>query len=417
MNKLLSILLVLAAATPLRAQVAGGTIQGTITDTSGGVVSTAKVVVKNVDTGVEREIQTNADGFYSAPNLVPGRYEVAASAAGFAKQVASKIALTVGGQEVVDIVLPVGSQAQQVQVTDTAPPVDTGTSTLSGVVNSKTVVDLPLNGRDWTTLATLEPGVSGILTGPKNDATGNNRVTRGIGAQLTIGGNRPEQNNYRVDGISINDYANAAPGGVLGANLGVDSIQEFSVITSNAPASYGKSSGGIINGITRSGTNTFHGTAYEFLRNNALDARNFFDGSQIPAFKRNQFGASGGGPIRKNRTFIFSDYEGLRQILGTTVQIFVPSPAARNGELVSGMVNVDPKVKPYLALYPLPNGPVSGDTGLFSFINSQTTNENFFTTRVDHTLSSKDYMHGTYLFDPGQSQAPNNTNSLLIGQS
>ena len=400
---------------PLRAQVAGGTVQGTVTDTSGGVVTKAKVVVKNSDTHVEREVATNEAGFYAAPNLLPGRYQVAASAAGFAQQVVPNLTLTVGGQEVVDIVLRVESQAQQVQVTDTAPPIDTGTSSLSGVVNSKTVVDLPLNGRDWTALATLEPGVSGILTQPANDSTSSTRLNRGLGAQLTIGGNRPEQNNYRVDGVSINDYANAAPGGVLGANLGVDSIQEFSVITSNAPASYGKSSGGIINGITRSGTNRFRGTLYEFLRNSALDARNFFDGSEPPPFKRNQFGASAGGPIRESRTFIFGDYEAVRQNLGTTQQTFVPSPAARAGQLTSGNVNVDSRVRPYLALYHSPNGTVSGDTGIFTFINNQTIKEDFFTTRVDHTLSSKDSIHGTYLFDTGQAMGPDNSDSLIVG--
>jgi len=295
-----------------------------------------------------------------------------------------------------------------VTVTEAVPAVDTVGATLSGVVNSKTIVDLPLNGRDWASLATLEPGVSGILTQPGSSTTSATRLNRGVGSQLTIGGNRPQQNNYRVDGISINDYANAAPGGVLGADLGVDAIQEFSVITSNAPAAYGKSSGGIINAMTRAGTNAFHGSIYEFLRNSALDARNFFDGPDVPPFKRNQFGASAGGPIRKNKTFIFGDYEGIRQSLGSTQTIFVPSTAARAG-------TVNPSVRPYLALYPIPNGLESGTVGRYSFVNNQSTVEDYFTARTDHTFSASDFIHGTYLLDTGENKGPNNTNTLVTG--
>src|SRR5204862_4115061 len=160
----------------------------------------------------------------------------------------------------------------------------------------------PLTGRSWTDLATLQAGVDANQTQP-TFAAGTDRGNRGFGQQLTISGARPQQNNYRLDGISLNDYSNGAPGSVLGGNLGVDAIQEFSVLTSNYSAEYGKTSGGVINAITRSGANQLHGTAYEFLRNSALDARNFFDGPAIPAFKRNQFGASLGGPIRKDHTF------------------------------------------------------------------------------------------------------------------
>src|ERR1700732_1819216 len=184
-------------------------------------------------------------------------------------------------------------------------------SAIGAVVNSTTVRELPLNGRSWTDLANLQPGVVGVET-QVPFTSGSNRGSRGFGAQISISGGRPQQNNYRLDGISINDYSNGGPGSVLGGNLGVDAIEEFSVLTSNYSAEYGKTAGGVVNAITRSGTNELHGTIYEFLRNNALDARNFFD-TQIPPFRRNQFGADAGGPIRKDKIFVFGDYEGIRQ--------------------------------------------------------------------------------------------------------
>ncbi len=401
----------------LWAQVSGGTIEGTVTDPSGSVVPQAKVEVRNAVTGVVRAVTSNAQGFYNVPNLVPGPYVVNATAPGFSKAVASNITLTVGGEAIVNLKLQVGSVTQEVSVNAAPPQVDIADATISGVVGSRTVKNLPLNGRDWASLAVLEPGVSQVLTQPSSNVTNSTRLNRGVGAQLTIGGNRPQQNNYRVDGVSINDYANAAPGGVLGLNLGVDAVQEFSVITSNAPAPYGLSSGGIINAQTESGTNSFHGTAYEFLRNSALDARNFFDGSSVPPFRRNQFGASAGGPLIKNRTFVFADYEGIRQALTNSDLIFVPTALARTGQLVKGTVKVNPLVAPYLALWPLPNGPTSGDTGIYSFGSNQRANEDFFTTRVDHTFSSDDFMHGTYLFDNGNTQGPDNMDALVIGTS
>src|SRR5262249_11367322 len=212
------------------------------------------------------------------------------------------------------------------------------------------------------------------------------------GAALSISGARPDQNSYRLDGVSINDYSNGAPGSVLGDNLGVDAVEQFSVLGSNYPAEYGRTTGGVINAVTRSGTTAFHGSVYEFLRNSALDARNFFD-ARIPPFKRNQFGGSLGGPIKKDRTFVFADYEGLRQFLGITQVDTVPSATARNGVLSTGSVPVDPEISRYLrAFYPLPNGPLlgNGDTGIFSFAGQQVTTENYFTTKLDRKLSEQD---------------------------
>src|SRR5207245_1416307 len=235
--------------------------------------------------------------------------------------------------------------------------------------------ELPLNGRDWASLATLQPGVASVRTHPLGT-----QASRGLGLHMTISGGRPTQNSYRLDGALVNDYSNAGPGSVLGQNLGVDAIQEFSVLTSTYSAEYGKTAGGVINAVTRSGTNAIHGSAYYFHRNSALDARNFFDvGSNPPPFRRHQFGASGGGAIRKDRTFWFADYEGLRESLGITTTSTVPSAAAHEGRLSTGPVTVDSLVKPYLALFPLPNGPLltGGDLGLFSIVGQRVSREDF----------------------------------------
>src|SRR5581483_8414090 len=239
------------------------------------------------------------------------------------------------------------------EVTSEVPAIQLISSDISAVVNATTVRELPLNGRSWTDLAQLQPGVSTITTQP-TFAAGTDRGNRGFGQQLTISGARPQQNNYRLDGVSLNDYANGAPGSVLGGNLGVDAIQEFSVLTSNYSAEYGKTSGGVVNAVTRSGTNQFHGSAYEFLRNSALDARNFFDAAQIPPFKRNQVGGAIGGPIFKSRTFFFADYEGIRQSKGITSFTTVPSPAARTGLLCSNPAGADPSSP--CTPFPIPGG-------------------------------------------------------------
>src|SRR6202521_3754370 len=289
------------------AQVAGATLSGTVMDQSGGLVPQAVISIKNIATDITRTSTTSAAGFYSAPNLLPGTYEIRASAQGFSTEVQSGVTLSVGEQQVLNFTLQVGQMTQTVEVTTEAPNVQLASSSISAVVNSTTVQELPLNGRSWTDLANLQPGVAAIET-QASFASGADRGTRGFGAQISISGARPQQNNYRLDGISVNDYSNGAPGSVLGGNLGVDAIQEFSVLTSNYSAEYGKTSGGVVNAITRSGTNQFHGSVYEFLRNSALDARNFFEDPAAPkaSFKRNQFGGAIGGPIIKNRTFFFA---------------------------------------------------------------------------------------------------------------
>jgi len=317
-------LVVLGLALSSPAQEAGGTLVGTVTDASGAVVANATATIKNTATGIERKLPTNAGGLYIAPNLIPGTYDVRVEAAGFSATVVSGIALAIGDRKEVNVALKTGAITDIVTVSSSQiSDVQLESSAIGNVVDSHTVVDLPLNGRDWTSLTLLEPGVAQIRT-QKALGVGNDRANRGLGVDITIGGNRPQGNNYRLDGVSVNDYSSGAPGSITGGVMGVDAVQEFNVVTSNAPADYGKTSGGVINAASRSGTNSFHGTAFEFLRNDALDTRNFFDTLKnssgkliVPPFKRNLFGGSAGGPIIRNRTFFFANYEGLRQTRST----------------------------------------------------------------------------------------------------
>jgi len=417
-----TLLLWLVSMVPVTAQEAGGTIVGTVIDPSGAALPNANVSIKNVATDVERSSATTADGVYAAPNLIPGTYDITVTLAGFATAVVHGVGLLAGEQREVNISMKIGQVSDRVNVVSSAiSDVQLASSEVRGVVDSHTVNELPLNGRDWTSLTLLEPGVAQVRT-QKALGVSNDRPNRGLGTDVTVGGNRPQGNNYQLDGVSINDYSSGAPGSVTGGVLGVDAVQEFSVVTSNAPADYGKTSGGVINAASRSGTNAFHGSAYEFIRNSKLDTRNFFDVAKdasgnliVPPFKRNQFGATAGGPIVKDRTFFFGDYEGLRQSLSQTNTITVPSANAHSGMLVGGNVAVDPNVVPFLKLFPFPSSPTTGDTGTFRFVGKQVTNEDFATGRIDHRLSAADNLFGTYVFDNGQQQNPDAYNFKLIG--
>ncbi len=418
------------------AQVSGATVSGTVSDPSGSAVPKAQITIKDVATGVTRVLVSDNAGLYSAPNLLPGSYEISVTAPGFSTQRRTGLMLTVGAQQTVDISMQLGQVSQTVEVTTETPTVELTSSELSATVDATTVRELPLNGRSWVDLGSLQPGVNQPNTQKPLTVAG--RGQRGFGTQVSISGARPDENLYRLDGININDYANNSPSNVSGGATGVDAIQEFSVLTGNAPAQYGRSSGGIFNAITRSGTNQFHGSAYEFLRNSSLDTPNYFDGPKIPPFKRNQFGASVGGPIRKNSAFIFGDYEGLRQSLGLTQGGTTFSANALNGILnsptnppptqlppgcvangVTGtingiaytqcVVNVDPKIAAFAAaIYPVANGSSVGlgNTAKFTNSVSQPTTDNFWTTRFDQKFSDKDNIDAVYSYDSGQVTVP-----------
>jgi Carboxypeptidase regulatory-like domain/TonB-dependent Receptor Plug Domain len=406
----------LCLAVSLYSQVTGATLSGNISDSSGGVIAGAQISINNTATGISKDFQADSAGYYSAPNLAPGTYEVKVTAAGFNTTV-STVTLAVGAQQQLNIPMKVGETSQTIQVTGAAPQIELTSSTLSGQVESQTVLDLPLNGRDWTSLATLQPGVNLIETQIAYGDSG--RGNRGFGAELTISGQRTTTNNYRLDGVSVNDYANSGPGNVIGAALGVDAIQEFSVLTGGFSAEYGKAAGGVINAITKSGTNSFHGDLYEFIRNSALDSRDYFSRSgdtPLAQFRRNQFGGSAGGPIIKDKTFIFGDYEGMRQAKGITSTIKIPSLNARQGILASGaIVPVDPAATAMFRMYPSPTpGTTNGDSA--QYINSalQIVPENFYTFRVDHKLSMNDSLSGTYLFDDTDFTEPDSFNNDIL---
>jgi len=398
----LALLLLLLMAVPSTGQVRGSTISGSISSPSGGPIASAAITLKNLATNEARSFTANADGSYELQNLSPGRYEITASAPGYVPASATIDLAADSGAPANLVLLPLASGG----ATKTS-----GGSAVSGVVDSNSVSNLPLNGRSASDLAALEPGVSSART----QQTG--QAQRGFGNQMTISGGRPRQNDARLDGISVNDYVNGPPGSALGVNLGSDAVEQFSVLTSNYPAQFGRSSGGIIGASTRSGTADFHGDAFEYIRNSALDARNFFDTAK-PPFRRNQFGGSAGGPIIKERTFIFGDYEGLRQSQGVTQVTTVPSSAARSGNLSTGQITPDANIVRYLnAFYPLPNGPLlgSGDTGIYAFAGQQVTPENYFTVKIDHKLAESDALAGTYMFDSGTVRQPDELNNKRTG--
>jgi hypothetical protein len=414
--KLLAFLLCFLASTQLNAQVAGGTLSGRIISSTGARIANAHLTIKDTVSGDTNIIAANADASFAVADLSPGIFEIKVSAPGFV-EVRTTVTVRAGTDSHTDIVM---------HAETTPGTAEGGTSGVSGVVSSKSVTDLPLNGRSASDLATLEPGVATART----QSTGQGQ--RGFGTQMTISGGRPRQNDSRLDGISVNDYVNGPPGSALGVNLGSDAVEQFTVLSSNYPAQFGRSSGGIIGASTRSGTKEFHGNAFEYLRNSAFDARNFFDTTK-PAFNRNQFGGSIGGPITKHGTFFFADYEGLRQSQGITQVDTTPSQAARDGHLcappncsTTTTIAVDPEAARFLkAFYPLPNGsllcPLSscaagtGDTGIFTFAGQTVTPENYFTVKIDHTFSAQDTLSGTYMFDSGTVRQPDELDNKRTG--
>ena len=432
---LLAFVLCFFTSVPAGAQAVGATLSGTVMDASGGVIAGAQISVRNTGTDVVRTLTSDSAGFYSAPNLLPGTYSVTTTAAGFSTSVQSSITLSVGAQQLVNIAMKVGEASQTVSVIESAPTVELTSATISAQVNATTVRELPLNGRDWTQLATLEPGVNTVRTQASTGSATTNRANRGFGNQLTDSGHSPYENSYRVNGININDYTNGSPGSVVGANLGTDAIQEFSVLTTDYTAEYGRTSGAIINSITKSGDNGFHGTLFGFLRDAHLDAKNYFDNKTkpIPPFHRYQFGGAVGGPIIKDKTFFFGAYEGVLQARSATFPVVVPSANALNGFLCSlcppaQQVHLTPgpgtdangvslAVKPYLAFWPqAPAGAVTstnGDTQSFSTNGLLKLKENYATVRIDHHFSENDTLSGSWMFDRGPYTQPDALGNVL----
>jgi hypothetical protein len=377
-----------------RAQSVSGTLSGSIIDAQGAVIPGALVTVKNPATGNERQVTANSAGKYSVPALPPANYEVTAESSGFAKSVV-EVSLAVGQDLVIDVTLTVAATEAQVLIEAGGQALQQESSELSGVIGRKQILELPLNGRSYGQLALLEPGV----------VSSSNRLP-GVGRHgmsININGAGSRSNSFLLDGSSAVDAFNNGVGNAIGNFLGVDAVQEFRVLTNAYSAQYGGASGGVISIVTKSGTNEFHGTAFEFLRNDNLDARNFFDPAKKPEFKRNQFGFALGGRIIKNQTFFFGTGEWLRERLGRTIITTVPSLSARQG-------TVNPAVVPYLnAFYPLPNGrDFGGGLAQFTFPFSQNTDETYWQGRLDHKFSQNNSFFGRYTFDDAARIVPSN---------
>jgi hypothetical protein len=392
------------------AQVTTGSIIGTVKDSAGAVLPGVSIKLTNTETGATRTVIADELGRYNAPQLPLGGYEISAELPGFQTAVRRGVTLTIGREAVVDFTLQVGAVSQELTVNAEAALVSTTNANLSYLIDDKKIRDLPLNGRNYTQLATLQPGVIPILADlSRNDVSG------GHGLKMSIGGAQSTQNSFLMDGQDVTDYSGQTPGSVAGTNLGIDAIREFTITTNNYSSEYGLVAGGVMNVVTNSGTNAFHGSGFEFLRNSALDAKNYFDPAdqKIPAFKRNQFGGVIGGPIKKDKVFFLGSYEGLRERLGLTYNTPVPNARAHQGYLpingVEQFIGVHPGVQAMMNLYHLPNGPDNGD-GTGQFINNpiQPSTENYALGRIDDQLSDKNSLYGRYVFDqadvlrPGQ---------------
>jgi hypothetical protein len=408
---------------PLSAQTTNGMIQGTVHDSSGAPVSGVSVSLKSIETGASRSVTTDGDGAYEFLSLPAGAYQAEASLNGFETQLRKGIVLTVGATISVNFSLSVGKVMETIVVTDDVGQVETASSTISGVVSETTIRELPLNGRDWLQLATLQAGVIGGLEQQSSAVSTNSRAARGNGENLYISGNRPTENVYLVDGLIVNDYANGSPGSGLNVNLGVDAVREFAVLTSDYGAQYGITSGGVVNAIFKSGTNQIHGDAFGFFRNSALDTRNFFDpAGGVPAFHRNQYGGSVGGPIVKDKTFFFGSFEGLNQDLSISEKSLTLSNGARNGVVPNPngpgniTVPVSAATAPYLALFPVANGPDNGDgTAFFVFPGAETGSEYYAVGKVDHNFSDATRLSASFQWDKDALQQPDLFNQKLLG--
>ncbi|MFN0111832.1 MAG: TonB-dependent receptor domain-containing protein [Blastocatellia bacterium] len=368
-------------------------ITGKVLDQAGAVIVGATVTAKSLETNFTRTTVTDGEGRYTFAELRVGRYEVRAEQDKF-KPAAKALNLTIGETVSLDLQLQVAVMAT-IDVVDAAPLVNTQTSELSYLVGEKAIRELPLNGRNYTDLALLQPGVTSF---PLRD--GGSVVAHGLG--MSINGQDIRSNVYLLDGTLQNDITNGPAGSAASTVLGTESIREFRVETNSYSAEFGRNFGGQINAVSKSGSNQFHGSAYQFHRNDNMDARNFFDREPIgkPEFKRNQFGGTIGGPVVKDKTFFFFGYEALRERLGRTINSAVPDANARNGILPTGTVTVNPAVRPYLDLIPLPNGPaIGGGLANYFFRFNQTLDQHFVQGRVDHSFNKNHQLFARYTTD------------------
>jgi Carboxypeptidase regulatory-like domain/TonB dependent receptor-like, beta-barrel len=421
------IFLVLLIAIPALAQLPTGTILGTVKDPSGAAVPGATVAIKNVNTGSTRTVTTAADGTYDVPELPVGNYQVQVSRTGFKTSTHSGITLTVTQQAVINFTLEVGSTQQTVVVTGQALVVNAVDATLGGLVSSHSIENLPLNGRNYTDLSLLQPGVTQV----RGDLSAG---ALQVGTSFSANGAPVRSNNFMLDGAVLQNLSSRNPDSLSASALGVDGIQEYKVITSNFQAEYGLTMGSQTVAVSKSGTNQFHGDAYDYLRNSALDARNFFDynyqlpgGRRTPEFQRNDFGGSFGGPIKKDNTFFYAVYEGIRMNRGVAFNIRVPGAGCHGAAnaiiTVAECPDIAPlssvQISPYTApILAVMNGPSSFSPGgpgvLASYAYSAPSHdsEDYGQMRVDHNFSASDMLFARYTISNGSFTSAKNNEQL-----
>ncbi len=420
-------LLALFLALTAEAQVVGGTIAGVVTDSTGAAVQHAHVRIHNEDTGTERRLETDSTGHYAAPSVTVGTYTVVVEAAGFATERRTGVNLTIGEATEVNLALPVAGTQEQVSVADTPAVVNDSTQQIAGLISERQVKGLPLNGRSYDQLITLNPGTVNY-TAQRSGSVGTSNSS--VGNMFAVSGRRPQDNLYLLNGVEYTGASliNVTPGGTSGQLLGVDAVREFNVVADTYGANYGKRQGAQISIVTVSGTNAWHGSAYEFLRNSYFDSRNYFDQSRIPNFQRNNFGAALGAPIKKDRALLFGNYEGYRQNLGITDVTLVPDSQARAGFLpnsagVETKTTVGPGVAQLFNLWPSQNGPELLDanghlTGIAEAFSSPTQHirEDFGTARFDANLTANDLFFAVYTVDDSTANTPTQNPLSLINE-
>ncbi|MEP6714935.1 MAG: carboxypeptidase regulatory-like domain-containing protein [Terriglobia bacterium] len=393
-------LIALAISAPGVFAQTSATISGNVTDATGSPLNGVTITVKSLETSAVRTAVTNDSGSYQISSLPLGPQQLEAKKTGFRGVIRTGINLNVGQEAEVNLQLDLGEIAQQITVSEDIPLIDTSTASSSGVVGSGEVKDLPLNGRSFDNLITLNPGA--ISYGLKSPQTSTSN-----GNTFTVAGRRPSDNLFLLNGIEYTGTSQLAntPGGVSGELLGIDAVREFNVLTDTYSAEYGKRSGAQVTVVTQSGGNVPHGSLFEFLRNNVLDARNFFDQGSAPPFRRNQFGGAVGGPIKKDRLFLFGNYEGFRQSLAVSNVSVVPNAQTRLGILPG--VTANPAMLKYMAFWPLANGPDLGGGTALSYNNPrQHIHEDFATGRGDYIISQRDTLSAAYTIDDGNSLIP-----------
>jgi len=433
---LIAFLLGSGGAARIAAQASNAGVTGTVMDPSGGAIAGATVTAKNVETGISQSTVSDELGRYRIPNLQVGNYEVQASKTGFQTLVRKGITLTVGTESVADLSLKVGESKETVVVESDVSSVETTSATVSSLISQTQMSELPLNGRNYTQLVEMAPGVQTVP--PTAAGGGGSRTFYGGQTNYAVSGSRPVGQAYLLDYTNIQGYFDHGPGSAAtGSALGVEAIAEFQVLTNTYSAQFG-GSGAVINAVSKSGGNTLHGSLYEYLRNSALDAKNFFDqaDANIPAFRRNQFGGTIGGPIKKDKFFFFANYEGLREAQGETHLAYVPDDYVHNGYIPCAAGSfigtndpsfcnasfpliplgfASPQIQAIIDLYPMPTAsmvrqmdPVMGPTGWVEYPNaaSDVRNENYFLVRTDYTLSSKDSFFLRYVSDRGDQLLP-----------